>query len=402
MKGKLILEKIIKTCLTILIILFLPFLLIIRLFEKVIGKKIIRFNPKKKRSKYGEFLYRVWLSEKEKAQNNRVFVYFLLPSLSCFVLFVLIPFMSGIWLSLTDWTGLNSGSEVYIGFANYKDIFTDFDFLYSFYRTIVYAILNIFAINLVAFGLALLVTQKLKLKNLFRAGFFMPNLIGGLVLGYIWQFIYNRSITKIGESILENWLVSGDGALATLYNSIMTGIGQFFTDIFNPSLISQGGTALWGLIVVVTWQYAGYIMMIYIAALQNVPQDLIEASSIDGASAWQKLRHITFPLIAQSFTIAMFLTLTTSFKQFDTVVSLTQGGPALILDSLPLWMMNIFDMSVTPIVQSTELIASNIYETAFTERMMGAGQAKAIVFFFILLIISIVQVRINQRREVEL
>ena len=235
-------------------------------------------------------------------------------------------------------------------------------------RTAIYAVMNIIAINVVAFLLALLVTQKLKGKNLYRAAFFMPNLIGGLVLGYIWQFLFNRALIKLGG-------------------------------IFDPSLIVSGDTALLGLILVVTWQYAGYIMMIYVAALQNVPQDLIEASKIDGANSLQRLRTITFPMIAQSFTIAMFLTLTTSFKQFDTVLSLTKGGPAT---QLPLWMAGLFNLDIQPVVKSTYLMAMNIYDEAFVKTQMGIGQAKAIVFFVVLLIVSIVQVRYNQRREVEL
>jgi raffinose/stachyose/melibiose transport system permease protein len=330
--------------------------------------RIIRFDEEKKRGYIGTFLIVNWLGMSKTAQNNRVFTYFLFPSLSAFSLFVALPFFQGLWFSLTNWTGLNTGHEVYIGFQNYKTIFSDYEFLYSFMRTAIYAVMNIIAINVVAFLLALLVTQKLKGKNLYRAAFFMPNLIGGLVLGYIWQFLFNRALIKLGG-------------------------------IFDPSLIVSGDTALLGLILVVTWQYAGYIMMIYVAALQNVPQDLIEASKIDGANSLQRLRTITFPMIAQSFTIAMFLTLTTSFKQFDTVLSLTKGGPAT---QLPLWMAGLFNLDIQPVVKSTYLMAMNIYDEAFVKTQMGIGQAKAIVFFVVLLIVSIVQVRYNQRREVEL
>ncbi len=265
--------------------------------------QIIKFKDDKERSTAGKYLYDVWFGPSYTAQNNRVFVYFLLPSFGSFILFVFIPFINGLWLSLTDWTIIKTDPS-FIGLENYKTIFSDYKFVYSFTRTVMYSVLNILAINLVAFGLALLVVQKFKLKNLYRAAFFMPNLIGGLVLGYIWQFIFNKALESLGG-------------------------------IFSPSLITNGNTALLGLIIVISWQYAGYIMMIYIAALQNVPQDLVEASKIDGANAWQRLKTITLPLIAQSFTIAMFLTLTTSFKQFDTVVSLTQGGPAT---KLPLWL----------------------------------------------------------------
>lgn len=303
-----------------------------------------------------------------KTQNNTVFVLFLLPSLLSFILFVLVPFGEGIYYSLTDWTGLNTGRESFIGFANYIEILTDYGFAYSFFRTALYSVLNIAAINMVAFILALLVTQKIAIKNIARAGFFMPNLIGGLVLGYIFQFIFNNALESLGG-------------------------------IFSPSILASGESALFGLIVVVTWQYAGYIMMIYIAALQNVPQDLIEAAQIDGASPLQRLSHIIFPLVAQAFTIALFLTLVTSFKQFDTVLSLTQGGPAT---QLPEWLVARYNLDFAPVVQSTDLIAINIYDEAFTNTQMGVGQAKAIVFFAVLLLISLTQVYFNKKKEVEL
>jgi raffinose/stachyose/melibiose transport system permease protein len=353
----------------------LLFLLLVRLIELIVNLfradndfRLITFDETKERNEAGKYWIDHWFGSSYTAQNNRVFFYFVFPSLFSFSLFVALPFFQGLWFSLTDWTGLNRGREVFIGFENYKTIFSDYEFVYSFTRTALYSILNILAINLVAFGLALLVTQKLKLKNVYRAAFFMPNLIGGLVLGYIWQFIYNRALVQLGG-------------------------------MFDPSVLVNGDSALIGLIVVVSWQYAGYIMMIYIAALQNVPQDLVEASKIDGANSWQRLRTIIFPMIAQSFTIAMFLTLTTSFKQFDTVLSLTQGGPAT---QLPLWLANLFNLSLQPVVQSTDLIAINIYDEAFVNTEMGIGQAKAIVFFTILLIVSLVQVRYNQRKEVEL
>jgi raffinose/stachyose/melibiose transport system permease protein len=354
-------------------VLAMPFFsvyhLILRIIRKVSKSSKSRLDKVRKAnvSYSARFLRDYWFGETEKAQNNRVFYWFLFPALGSFLLFVIVPFLQGLYLSMTNWTGLNTGREVFIGLANYSKIFSDYRFIFSFFRTFSYSVLNIIVINVVAFLLALLVTQNLKLKNVYRAGFFMPNLIGGLVLGYIWQFIYNRALTSLG------------GAFAT-------------------SLLQRGDTALVGLIVVVTWQYAGYIMMIYIAAIQNIPQDLVEASTIDGANAFQKLRTITFPLVAQAFTVAMFLTLITSFKQFDTVMSLTQGGPPMIL---PEWFGNLFGLTTLPVVNSTNLVAINIYQTAFTNYSLGEGQAKAIVFFAILLIVSLVQVQYNKKKEVE-
>jgi raffinose/stachyose/melibiose transport system permease protein len=299
-----------------------------------------------------------------RAQSNRSFWLFLLPSLSAFVIFVIVPFFTGIYYSFTNWSGLNTGNESFVGFDNYRQILNDPQFGFSFLQTATYSLLAVVIINIVAFGLALLVTQNTLMKNVYRAGFFLPNLIGGLVLGYIWQFLYNRALIV--------W--------------------------FEPSLIAVGETSILGLSIVVTWQYAGYIMMIYIAALQNVPQDLIEAATIDGANAWQRLKAITFPLVAQAFTIALFLTLVTSFKQYDTVVSLTQSGPAM---QMPVWFANLY--GINPItVQSTEVITYNIYETAFVRFQLGVGQAKAILFFILIGVIGGLQVYFTQKREVEM
>ena len=314
------------------------------------------------------FVFQQWTGDTKAAQDNRSFVYFLFPALGGFSLMVILPFFMGVYYSFTNWSGLNTGNQLFIGLDNYVRLIQDYRFFYSFIRTAIYSLLNIVAINAVAFSLALVVTQKLKLKNIYRAGFFMPNLIGGLVLGYIWQFIYNRAIVQFGG-------------------------------VFATSILSSGNSAMIGLIIVVTWQYAGYIMMIYIAALQNVPMDLIEASKIEGANAFQRLRHILLPLVAQAFTISLFLTLVTSFKQFDTVQSLTQGFPSMLL---PEWIMNVYGVTVTQTVFSLDLIASDIYKEAFTRYNMGFGQAKAIIFFVILAMISLIQVYINKRREVEM
>lgn len=315
-----------------------------------------------------QFVFQQWTGDTTAAQEHRIFVYFLMPALGGFLLMVIVPFFMGVYYSFTNWSGLNTGRQIWIGLDNYVRLFQDYRFFYSFSRTALYSVLNIIAINAVAFGLALIVTQNLKLKNVYRAGFFMPNLIGGLVLGYIWQFIFNRALVRFGG-------------------------------VFAVSLLQEPATAMTGLIIVVTWQYAGYIMMIYIAALQNVPLDLIEASKIEGANALQRLRHILLPLVAQAFTISLFLTLVTSFKQFDTVQSLTQGFPSALV---PQWILNLFGVSGTQTVFSLDLIASDIYKEAFTRYNMGFGQAKAIIFFIVLTMISLVQVYYNKRREVEL
>lgn len=307
----------------------------------------------------------------KKSSERLGFWLFLAPALSAFIIMVWVPFFMGLYYSVTNWTGLNTGRQIIIGFENYRTILTDFRFVYSFSRTVIYSVLNIVVINAVAFGLALLVTQKFKLKNVYRAAFFMPNLIGGLVLGFIWQFIFNNIIAgQVGLRLLER-----------------------------SPLSSSPNHAMMALIAVVTWQYAGYIMMIYIAAIQNVPEDLVEASKIDGATALQRMRNIILPLVAQAFTVALFLTLVTSFKQFDTVVSLTNAGPAT---DLPLYIRNLLNITTTPTVSGTSLIAVDIYREAFTRFNMGVGQAKAIIFFAALLLISITQVYVNKKKEIEL
>lgn len=339
---------------------------------------VANFHPYNGDNKHIHFYENNITGERTQAQRNRAFIMFLVPALGSFLIFVVTPFLMGLFYSFTDWTGLNNGEEIWVGFLNYKTIFTDYLFLYSFIRTTVYSILNVIVINGVAFSLALLVTKNLKLKNVYRAGFFMPNLIGGLVLGYIWQFIYSAVFPAIGAAI---------GAE---------------TGIFSHSLIggfASSGEAMGALIGVVTWQYAGYIMMIYIAALQNVPVDLLEASKIDGANAWQRLRTIILPLVAQAFTISLFLTLVTSFKQYDTVQALTQGGPSTLI---PEWLANILGVETWRSVNALDLMAINIYETAFSRYKMGVGQAKAIIFFLILMIVSVAQVNYSQKKEVEL
>jgi len=289
-----------------------------------------------------------------KRKDNLLFTAFLFPALFSLIMVIGIPFLLGIYYSFTNWNGVSSDVS-FVGFANYLAIFQkDPKFLHAFLITIIYALLNVLVVNVVAVGLALLVTQHLRLTNLYRAAFFAPNLIGGLVLGYIWQFIYNNVISSFS---------------------------------FMPQMLAKPGTSLVAIVITGTWQYAGYIMMIYVAAIQGVPDSLIEAAAIDGATFGQRFRHILFPLIAQSFTICMFLSLTSSFKQFDVNVSLTNGGPAATF--------------MGESIHFTELMALNIYNTAFSYNKMGEGQAKAIIYFLLLLVTSVTQVYFNKKREVE-
>ena len=298
-----------------------------------------------------------------KSKNNLVFFLFLLPSLLAFCMVIIIPFFIGIYYSFTNWEAITGIDVQWVGLRNYLAIFKDVTFLNSFLVTVAYAILSIFVLNICAFFLALLVTSKLKFNGVYRAGFFLPNLIGGLILGYIWQFIFNNVIPAFGGSIGFIWLKEN----------------QFLANRY---------LALLAMVIVSTWQYAGYIMMIYVASIQGIPDSLIEAAEIDGVNYGQRLRHIVFPLVAPAFTVSMFLTLVNSFKQFDTNYALNNGGPS--------------GMFMGRAIMTNQFLALNIYQTAFSYRQLAQGQAKAVIFFIVLTVISLVQVRINKKREIEM
>src|SRR6056297_1668265 len=299
----------------------------------------------------------------KRIKDNSVFWLFLAPALFSFLLVVIIPFFMGLYYSMTDWTAVAGLEANWVGFKNYEDMFSDLAFRYSFIRTFLFSALSVITINVIALFFAFLVTREIRFRNFYRAGFFIPNLIGGLVLGYIWQFIFKEVVPAIGGLLGINF-------------------------IENLLLLADPNLTLIGLIMAFTWQYAGYIMMIYVAALLNVPQELLEASEIDGANFWQKLRNITIPMIAQAFTITSFLTLVNSFKQYDIIVALTAGGPT--------------DIYKGEVVNSTELLAVHIYNIAFKYNKMAQGQARAIIFFLVLSVVSIAQVYYNKQKEIEM
>ena len=286
---------------------------------------------------------------------------FLAPVLFAFTMVMVIPFFLSIYYSMTDFNGVRT-DLTFVGLKNYETMFSDPLFLHSFLVTVEYTVINVIFVNVVAFALSLMVTSNLKGRNFLRAGFFVPNLIGGIVLGYIWQFVFNNVITQTAASLGLNFLTK--------------------------SLISNKDTVIWAMSLVNVWQYAGYIMMIYVAAIQGIPANLMEAASVDGANYWTRLTKILIPMMASSFTITTFLTLTNSFKQFDLNMSLTNGGPA--------------GMYMMKAVKTSELLALNIYNTAITKNMWGDGQARAVIFFIVLVCISLVQVAINKRKEVEM
>lgn len=285
-------------------------------------------------------------------KRNLSFWLFLAPALIAFALVQLVPLISGIYYSFTNWNGIDSATVKWTGFQNYISAFKDATFINSFLFTLKFTVLSLIVLNCISFGLALLVTRKSKLNNFLRTVFFMPNLIGGLILGFIWQFIFIQVFDAIGKATHIKWLLGW---------------------------LSTGNTGLAGLVILMAWQMSGYLMVIYISSLENVPPETLEAAEIDGASEWQKIKNITIPLIRPAFTVSIFLTLSNSFKLYDQNLSLTAGGPA----------------------KATEMLAMNIYNTAFQFNLMGVAQAKAVIFFLIVAAISLTQVYISKKGEVE-
>lgn len=285
---------------------------------------------------------------------------FLLPTLLAFVMVIIIPFIFGIFYSFTDWQGTGAASQM-VGLANYKAILKEPGFFHSFLITIKFTIYNIISVNVVAFCISLLVTSEIRGRDIYRAGFFVPNLIGGIVLGLIWQFIFSNIVPGIGKVL--GW------------------------PLLSKSLLSNKDTVMLTMVIVNTWQYAGYIMLIYVASIQGISKSVMEAALVDGANYWMRITRIQIPLMANAFTISLFLTLTNSFKMYDVNVALTNGGPVGVFMMKP--------------VQASELLALNIYQTAFKYNNMAQGQAKAVIFFVVLTIFSIIQVSYNKSKEVE-
>lgn len=285
--------------------------------------------------------------------NNRSisFWLFLTPVFLGLGIVVIIPLIHGFYYSFTNWNGLEVTE--FIGFQNYLAAFQDAEFVSSLWFTVRYTIVAVIILNVLGLGLALIVTSKIKSSNFLRTTFFMPNLIGGLILGFIWQFVFINVFSSLGEKLgieaLTGWL-------------------------------STTNTGFWGLVILTSWQMSGYIMIIYIAYLQSIPRELTEAADIDGATGFQKLRHVTFPLVAPAFTISMFLTLSESFKIYDQNLSLTAGGP----------------------FNSTQMISMEIVRTAFQENQLAYASAKAVIFFIVIAAISLTQVYYNKKREVDL
>ena len=295
-----------------------------------------------------------------KHHRKIINVLFLFPLLFAFAVTVIIPLVLGVFYSLTDWNGIRFNE--FVGLENYTSMFKEPAFIWSILITILFVVFNMILVNVVGFLLALLCTSNLKGLGFFRASYFLPNLIGGIVLGYIWQFVFNNVLTDITEKISGN----------------------------QASILSTTSTAFAGIIVVYIWQYAGYIMLIYITGLTQVPKDVLEASQIDGANRIQTLFKIKIPMIASTITICTFLTLTSAFKQFDVNMALTNGSGSVA------------DFMGSYLTNGTQMLALNIYNTAISKDNYAMGQSKAVFFFIILAVVSLVQVRISNKKEVEM
>ncbi len=269
---------------------------------------------------------------------------FVWPTMIAFAIGFIIPFIMGIWLSFCEFRTVADAK--FIGFGNYFKALQDTVFQHSFWYTTAFAVTSLIVINIIAFALAMALTKKLRGTNLFRTVFFMPNLIGGIVLGYIWKLIFNGILSQ-----------------------------------FNTALALDSTVGFWGLIILVAWQQIGYMMIIYIAGLQSIPTDVMEAAEIDGCSAKQKLFQVTIPMMMPSITICTFLSITNGFKLFDQNLSLTAGEPS----------------------KMSEMMALNIYNTFYGRTgWEGVGQAKAVIFFIIVVGIGLIQLKATRSKEEQL
>lgn len=288
-----------------------------------------------------------------KTKNSvKDFLMFALPGMFCFFAVLVVPFIYGVYLTFTDWNGVSRVKNL-VGFKNYLGVIQDKEFWTSLLLTFRYVILVVILVNVIAFAVAWLLTRGFKGQNFFRAGFFTPNLIGGIVLGYIWQFVFSRVFVNIGES--TGW------------------------KLFEASWLSTPGKAFAALVLVSVWQLSGYMILIYVAGFMGLSEDVMEAASIDGATGWIKLKSIIMPLMMSSITICLFLTLSRAFMVYDVNLSLTAGGP----------------------YGTTQMAAMHVYEKAFTSRQFGVGQAEALILFIVVACISGLQVYLTKKQEVE-
>ena len=289
------------------------------------------------------------MSQTKRKKAITKFLAFGATPLIIFIGVLVYPFLQGLFLTFTDWDGFDYTKVE--GIQNYKDSLTDPHFWTTMAFTLKFVVVSVILVNLVAFGLALLVTSKLKSSNLFRTFFFIPNLIGGVVLGVIWQFIFNTAITSLAR--------------------------KFNIPFFQDSWLNDTNKAFWALIIVTVWQASGYMMIIYITGLISIEPEVVEAATVDGASPFKLLTAIKIPLMAQAFTISLFLTMRNGFMAYDVNLALTGGGP----------------------FRTTELISMHIFQEAFAFGHFGTGQAKAVLMFIMVAFAALVQVAVSKRME---
>lgn len=293
------------------------------------------------------------MKKKNQALKNTLsFIIFAGPAVLVFSAVILLAFINGIQLTFTDWNGL-ADSYNYVGFDNYIAAFTDKTFWESLIRTFRYVICVVLFTNIIAFLIAFFLTRGYKGQGFFRVAFFTPNLIGGVILGIVWKFVFSQVFTQIGS--------------------------KYEISLFENNWLSTPDTAFFALVVVAVWQLAGYLMLIYMAGIISLPKDVQEAAKLDGAVGWKNIRHIVVPLIMPSVTIAVFMSVKTAFMAYDVNLALTNGGP----------------------YQSTELVAMRVYNEAFQAENYGVGQTEALILFVIVAVISIIQVAVTKSKEVE-
>lgn len=290
--------------------------------------------------------------KKKTGKNIRNFICFTGPALFFFLAIIGAAFIMGVQLSFTDWDGL-AVSYNYVGLENYISAFRDSEFTNSMVKTFQYVLFVVVITNIIAFLIALGLTRGIKAKGVFRVGFFTPNLIGGVVLGLVWKFVFSTALPSMGDFLNIAFL--------------------------KHNLLSQSGTAFGSLIIVAVWQLAGYLMLIYMAGIVGLPEDVLEASKLDGATGLKELRYIILPLIMPSITICGFMSIKAAFMTYDVNMSLTNGGP----------------------YASTKLVAMQVYERAFTSQQFGVGQAEALILFGVVAVITLLQVGFSKSKEVD-
>lgn len=292
------------------------------------------------------------MNENTKRGKFLLFLIFVGPALLCFFAVVIVPFLYGIYLTFTNWDGISPNHD-FVGFTNYVAVFRDSEFWKALLLTLQYVVFSVLLINVIAFILAYLLTSGVKGQSFLRSAFFTPNLIGGIILGFIWSFVFSRALVSVGQTLN--------------------------IPLFSQSWLTDPTKAFWALVVVTVWQYSGYMMIIYIAGFTGVPKDVLEAASIDGCTGFQTVRHIILPLMVPSFVICLFLSIQRCFMVYDLNLSLTGGEP----------------------YGSTIMAGMHVYQKAFLSKQYGTGQGEAFILFLVVAAITLTQIYLGKQKEVD-